>query len=300
MSFRGIPALGREPLSPKLLPNALTVFELVARLESITGAALSLNVAASAISRHIANLEARLGIELFVRKGNRLTLTADGHDLAAAVRDGLGFIQHRVADIQLKRGGTVVLGCSPDMAMFWVMPRYDRIAAHFDMANFRMLTSNDYGEFDDPSVDLSIRLGKPEGRPELETIPLFERAVVPVCAPRLLKDRPELASGSAAALQQAPLLHFGFEDGGRMGWGEWFEGIKVPAGPRFTTFQAMLHAVIGGHGVALFVRKVVDGALRSGEIVALGEARVLQPAYHLVRRLPQRPAARRLADLLVD
>lgn len=296
----GAATFGNEPLAPKLLPNALTTFEAVARHESIALAAAELNVAASAISRHIANLEQRLSLRLFVRKGNRLILTRDGADLAEAVREGLGLIQTRIADIQIRSSGTLMLGCSPDIALSWVMPRYDRIVSAVDATYFRMLISNDYREFDQPSVDLSIRLGETREWPDHETIPFLKRTCFPVCAPSLLDRFPDIANGSSEAILKAPLLHYCVPTHDVGGWREWL-GVDGPIpGPIFSSFNTMVHATTGGHGISLATAGFIEPYLQSGQLVPLGEARDMPGAYHIVLRQPEHPAARRLARLLTE
>lgn len=50
----------------------------VAKREHVTEAALALHVAQSAVSRQIANLEAELGVDLFIREGRQVKLTHIG------------------------------------------------------------------------------------------------------------------------------------------------------------------------------------------------------------------------------
>ncbi len=50
----------------------------VARREHVTDAAEALHVAQSAVSRQIANLEAELGVDLFIREGRKIKLTPIG------------------------------------------------------------------------------------------------------------------------------------------------------------------------------------------------------------------------------
>ncbi|MDQ0219180.1 LysR family transcriptional regulator [Peribacillus cavernae] len=50
----------------------------VAKLEHVTEAALALHVAQSAVSRQIVNLEAELGVDLFIREGRNVRLTPIG------------------------------------------------------------------------------------------------------------------------------------------------------------------------------------------------------------------------------
>jgi LysR family glycine cleavage system transcriptional activator len=57
------------------LLNAMVAFEATARRGNLTAAAEELAIAQSAVSRHIANLEKRLSLDLLARKGNRVSLT---------------------------------------------------------------------------------------------------------------------------------------------------------------------------------------------------------------------------------
>ncbi|MGY3289098.1 DNA-binding transcriptional LysR family regulator [Bradyrhizobium sp. LM3.6] len=70
-------------MTRKLPPlNALRVFETAARSENFTQAAKRLNVSQGAVSRHIAQLEAFLGLRLFVRGQRDARLTAPGEEYA--------------------------------------------------------------------------------------------------------------------------------------------------------------------------------------------------------------------------
>ena len=65
--------------------RALQAFSAVARTGTVAAAAEELAVTASAISHLVRQLERRLGVRLFTRKGRGLALTADGERLAASV-----------------------------------------------------------------------------------------------------------------------------------------------------------------------------------------------------------------------
>ncbi|MER8615129.1 LysR family transcriptional regulator [Mesorhizobium sp. M1216] len=86
------------------LLNAMVAFEAAARNGSLTLAAEELNIAQSAVSRHVANLERQLAVALFTRRSNRVMLTEAGNSLAFAIRDGLGTIRQRWKDCSLQTG----------------------------------------------------------------------------------------------------------------------------------------------------------------------------------------------------
>uniref|UniRef100_UPI003F494776 LysR family transcriptional regulator n=1 Tax=Cupriavidus yeoncheonensis TaxID=1462994 RepID=UPI003F494776 len=83
-----------------MTPRQLKYFLRIAELNSFTKAAAVLHIAQSALSRQIQQLEADLGVQLFVRSDTGVTLTEAGEALAsgasrllemyAAVRDDVG------------------------------------------------------------------------------------------------------------------------------------------------------------------------------------------------------------------
>lgn len=111
------------------LLNAMVVFEAAARHGGLTLAAQELNIAQPAVSRHVANLERQLSVELFTRKGNRVAVTGAGNTLAEAIREGLGTIRQAVEDLTAHDSDTFVVGCSHDFAQAWLMPRFDLITS---------------------------------------------------------------------------------------------------------------------------------------------------------------------------
>ena len=65
-----------EATVKKLPPlNAMKAFEVAARNGSFTHAADELGVSSAAVSQQVRNLEAYFGKQLFIRNGNRITMT---------------------------------------------------------------------------------------------------------------------------------------------------------------------------------------------------------------------------------
>jgi DNA-binding transcriptional LysR family regulator len=83
--------------------NALRVFETVASAGSVRGGAHRLSITQSAASRHIAVLEAALGVRLFDRRPRGVGLTDAGEILFVAVRRGLDGIQVALNQVRSDR-----------------------------------------------------------------------------------------------------------------------------------------------------------------------------------------------------
>src|SRR6266513_369269 len=104
---------------PRRLPplNALKAFEAAARHESFTRAAEELCVTQGAVSHQVKALEAELGLKLFNRERQRLSITQAGRAYLEVVRDALDRIAAGTERL-LQRQNAVVLtvSTSPDFA----------------------------------------------------------------------------------------------------------------------------------------------------------------------------------------
>jgi LysR family glycine cleavage system transcriptional activator len=282
------------------LLNAMVVFEAAARHGGLTPAAQELNIAQSAVSRHVANLERQLSVALFVRKGNRVAITGAGMALAGAIRDGLTTIRQAVEDLTERDSDTFVIGCSHDLAQAWLMPRFSLVTSL--VANGRVLlqTSNDYRDFDQPEVAVSIRFGEAEQWPGLVAEKLFDGEWFPVCAPAFLARYPALATEVPEAFLGVPLLHQATPPGAIDSWQSWIGTGRKLEGPRFTSYMSMIHETIAGRGAALAWAGFADEQLRLGQLVRLTRAsRRHAGSFHVVTRKNAGPTVRTVAQALL-
>lgn len=102
----------RKAASHPIQTIVLRYFLEIARCQSIRQAADELNVAASALSRHVANLEQDLGVALFERHARGLRLTDAGEVVAAGARRTLRQIERIGSEIDelhdLRRGHVTI------------------------------------------------------------------------------------------------------------------------------------------------------------------------------------------------
>ena len=91
LSHAGISLTDAYPAMVRRLPplNALRTFEAAARHESFTRAAEELAVTQGAVSQQIKALELALGVRLFTRAHQKLSLTEPGRQYQGVVRDAL-------------------------------------------------------------------------------------------------------------------------------------------------------------------------------------------------------------------
>jgi DNA-binding transcriptional LysR family regulator len=102
-----------EPKVELLSLQQLRCFLATVRAGSFTGAAEILDVSQPAVAEQVRNLERSLDIELFVRAGRGVRLTAAGSafaDRAPAVMRALDEAVGRVGDVRTLRSGTLAFG----------------------------------------------------------------------------------------------------------------------------------------------------------------------------------------------
>src|SRR3954462_15622988 len=91
----GRQGMNKKSIDRRWLPlNALRAFEGVARYGSFTGAAGALNIAQSALSRHVISLENLIGTKLFERRPHSIALTPAGQHLLPVVSRAFDRLEH--------------------------------------------------------------------------------------------------------------------------------------------------------------------------------------------------------------
>ncbi|MFD0390985.1 LysR substrate-binding domain-containing protein [Tistrella bauzanensis] len=278
------------PSKRGLIPSlgALLAFEAAARHESFTRAAAELNLTQGAISRQIRQIEAQLGLALFVRVRQRVMLTDAGRLYLADVRRALGELgeaTHRVMALA-GRGRILNLATLPTFATRWLVPRLpDFFARHPDISiNFatrlspstsrrsrstpRSISAAPTGRGARPSSD--ARGDRAGGKPGLAGEP-----------------RGGLTQGrlAMADLARLPLLQ---QSTRPAAWPAWFamHGIEAPEAVRglvFEQFAMIAQAAASGLGAALLPRVLVEDELASGRLeVLFDRAVVSDQSYWIV------------------
>lgn len=265
------------------LPSSqgLAALEALARLQSVTAAAEELNLTQSAVSRQLQALEAQLGVELFVRRAKRVSLTSAGQRYAEDVRRALDLLTNAALRLQTNpQGGTLNLAILPTFGMRWLLPRLPRFGrAHPDVTvnmNTRL------GQFDFAETDMDAALSFGSGDwPMCHSLKLESEAVLPMAAPSFLRETPV---AKPADLITLPLLHIQTRPDA---WKDWFGeyGVKTQglAGTRYDQFSTILQAARHGLGVALLPEYLAREEEAEGRLeVVLGAPSPSRGAYYLV------------------
>ncbi len=245
--------------------NPLRAFAAAARLLSIRRAAQQLNVTPAAVSRQVKVLEEHLGVVLFRRGSNMLTLTAEGERYIAGIGPHFDAIAEATRSLTGRSGNEVLrIRAYTTFAMRWLIPRLPNFHDAAPGAEVQLTTSLESIDFEREDVDGAIRLG--DGRwPGLLVDRLVANELVPVCSPGLKRTA---GLNSAADLAQVRLLHSLARPDDWMLWLEAAE-ISLPnaaAGLKFQSSALCYEAASLGQGVAIAQKVLVERDLENGTL----------------------------------
>ncbi|CAN5714637.1 transcriptional regulator GcvA [soil metagenome] len=287
--------------------NQLEAFESAARHLSFTKAADELALTQSAVSRQIAALEAHYAMPLFRRMHRALLLTGEGQTLYRAIDDMLTRLHDVGGELQRgRRSKMVVVTTTPGFAGLWLIPRLAGFTASRPDVDVRISAGYSLVDLNREGVDLAIRY-QSEQHAGLGVQRLFGEVELPVCSPRLLRDktrplkRPE-------DLARHVLLHLDSGPGSDMqGWPIWLramkhEALKPASVLHFSQFDQLISAAVDGQGVALGRMPLLARMLRERKLVAPFDKSIVSPrSYFLVQgdRARGKPEVQEFVDWLM-
>lgn len=261
--------------------NALRTFEVAARHVSFIHAAEELAVTPGAVSRQVKVLEQWLGAPLFRRAHKQVSLTPLGRSYLEAVGEPLEALA-MATDRASRREATrpLAIYCYPTFALRWLVPRWARFYDAHPEIDVQLTTSLQPVDFARDDYDAAIRVGdRLDAQPGLAAIKLVDVELIPVCSPEIaesLKRQSDLAG--ATLLHNAPRPQ---------DWRRWLElagieGIDPDAGPRFDSLNLSIQAAIGGVGVGIAIRALVEEELSSGRLIQpFGPSRLSSRPFYL-------------------
>jgi LysR family transcriptional regulator, glycine cleavage system transcriptional activator len=252
----GAPPLARPRRSIPSIAG-LVAFEAAARHHSFSIAARDLNLSQGAVSKRVRQLEEVVGVELFVRARQMVSLTAAGTSYLGEIRCILAQLEAATDGLTRRRAerSGISVGVPPDFALHWLIPRLGIFQArhpHITVNLTTHVTGEDRARDD---LDAAIRLAATPGAGASAT-PLLEERLVPMAAPAVLR---RLAPTQPADLAVAPRLHLASRPDL---WARWFAAAGLaeappPSGPSHDRPDLLVAAAVEGHGLALLSQELV-------------------------------------------
>jgi DNA-binding transcriptional LysR family regulator len=252
--------------------TGLEVFVKVAASGSLSSAARAIGMSQTMVTKHIAALEARLGLKLFHRTTRRLSITEAGRNYLESSGRILAEIEAAEAAVAADRvepRGLLRINAPVSFGTRQIAPLLPEFAARHPLVTIELGLNDRLVDLAEEGWDLAIRIGN------LGNSSLIARRIAPcrivVCAaPSYLGARgiPRTVSGLSDhnclgyTLSQRPVDQWAF--GARAD-----VGIQISGNLRANNGDALLAAAIAGQGVIHQPTFIVADDLRAGTLVAL-------------------------------
>ncbi len=255
--------------------QCLLTFEALARLRSVTQSAEELCVTPSAVSHRVKQLEQIIGTKLFGRAD--FSLTTDGSEYLAHVRDGLATLQKFPGQAANTSKRKLRLAVTPTFSRSILIPRLRQFTEAYPEIDVTLQVSIPLLDVVAEDADLMVRFGT--GRyADVEHLCLMKDDVTPLASPAYVREHGPFVL--AQDIEGEALLRSPLEP-----WRTWFavQGLDWPEpvdGSQFNDIGLMCDAAAAGMGIGLVRLKLGAPWLESGALVRLYERSVPSPHAH--------------------
>jgi LysR family transcriptional regulator, glycine cleavage system transcriptional activator len=266
--------------------QSLLAFEALARLQNCRMAGQELCLTTGAVSKQLQSLEAILGLDLFTRSKQGMTLTSAGRDYLELIQPALAKIVEAGMRVTRQQARTQLLHIQvpPSFADRWLLPRYSSLTQ--SELNGKVLFST--YPFSQPDLsfphmyDAYICIGKgewPSCRVDyicgqelmLVASPRLLARIRPVAGPADLIGFPILEHSELPLVWPHVLAHFDLQPD------------QVIHMTPFDFYSVLIRSATVGLGLALLPRCFIPGELASGELVPVLDYRQMDRyGYHFV------------------
>lgn len=285
------------------------IFAEVARTGSFTAAARGLGLARSTVSDHVRALEEALGVQLLERSTRKVSLTEEGALLLEHVDRALSVWGDALSLLATRREaptGTLRVTAPMGLASLLVAPALSRMMREHPAVSCELRTTDRVLDMIGDGVDVAIRMAHLDDS-RLIACKLGETPMCVVAAPECARA---LAGAGLEALAEQPWVthaampssevHVWPEDAPQTPNHRVRLRIKVRAAT--STSEGQVGLLVGGLGLALVPRLLVDTQLRQGALEVIpgwrGRPRPIYAIYPAQRLLP--PRTRSFLDALTE
>jgi LysR family glycine cleavage system transcriptional activator len=246
--------------------HLLQAFTTTARFGSISRAAEALHLTQGAVSKQVQELERHLGVPLFERVRQRLSLTPAGTRYEAAVRPLLGQLESATLEVMASHdgGGPLHLSALPTFSAKTLIPRLPQFQKMHPQIELHFVPYVQGYDFSRADLDCSILFGL--GHWPGATAEYIAGREVTLIAPPLALQQSPLKKPQDVA--RYVLIHHTTVPNA---WDEWctahgVQGVNAFAGPTLDQYHGVIRAVAAGMGVALVPHCLVQDDIASGVI----------------------------------
>lgn len=272
-------------------PSEMAFFSLLASKGSFSATALELGISKPAISKRLATLEARLGVQLLTRTTRRSGLTAEGEIYLAHARRILADIadmEQQVASTQSAPKGLLRVNATLGFGRSHIAPLISEFVKTQPDVQVQLQLTVNPPLISDDVFDVCIRFGEPpDTRVVARRIAANRRLIC--AAPAYLerqgtpKTPAELAAHNCIGIRQGDESYGTWQ----LSAGSKTESFKVRGNLSTNDGEIAVNWALAGHGLLLRAEWDVAKYLRSGRLVQVLNTYQTPPA-DIYATYPQR------------
>ena len=262
-------------MTPGIQPSDLGFFSTLASAGSLSAAARELGVTTPAVSKHLALMEARLGLSLVNRTTRRMSLTPEGELYLAQARRILGEIDDMAQQLGAAKAtpqGLLRVNATLGFGRSHVAPLISRFARAHPQVQVQLQLSVNPPPLTDDAFDVCIRFGAP---PEARVI---ARRIAPnrrlLCAapsylakhgtPRTPHD---LARHNCIGIRQGEEAYGVWRLTQGRGRNAAVQAVKTRGNLTTNDGEIAVNWALDGHGILMRAEWDIERYLKSGRLV---------------------------------
>ena len=251
--------------------TGVQAFVAVVRAGSFVGAAATLDLTTSAVSRSLARLERALGVRLLQRTTRKVVLTDEGrayHERCTLLLDAFAQANESVTSKRATPSGRLRVDAPTSLGKAVLIPALPQFMKDNPMLELQLGLNDRIVDLLEEGIDVAVRVGELRDS-GLVAVKVGETRWATVASPRYLKGRK--AVRQPGDLARMDCVNFFYPSTGKPRTWEYRRGakrevIEPPSRLLIGNPEAAVHAAIAGLGVLQILDSEVEVAVREGKL----------------------------------
>jgi DNA-binding transcriptional LysR family regulator len=154
----------RSIMEPRLQAGDLGFFASLAMAGSLSAAAREMGITTAAVSKHLSQMESRLGVPLITRTTRRMSLTVEGEFLlrhARSILAEMADLEQQLGASRSKPSGLLRVNSTLGFGRSHVGPLISRFTQQYPQVDVQLQLSVDPPALTEDAFDVCIRFGPP-------------------------------------------------------------------------------------------------------------------------------------------